>query len=327
VEQSEKIALVGPNGAGKSTLLRIMASTEPIDSGQLVLGHNVQLDYFAQDQDKVLDDSKTVLDTLMSAAPLELVPQLRTLLGSFLFRGDEVFKKVAVLSGGERNRLALAKMLLQPANFLLLDEPTNHLDMDAKEVLLEALQNFHGTTVFVSHDRYFIDALATKIIEVGQGGICLYPGNYEDYLWKKQQEDPAAVAGIIMASELRSSRQWQAGLRGFSKGCSSLPPQSDTQQPVIPLTEPTVKSKPARINPQKLNALIAKIESLEFCIAELETRISAWEKQMADADFFKNQDNAQTSLAAWQQAQEELKEKMHEWETLTLERERVTASG
>lgn len=323
VEQGEKAALVGPNGAGKSTLIRIMNGREAIDSGQRVIGHNVMLDYFAQDQDKVLDDRKTVLETLMSVAPMDIVPQLRNLLGSFLFRGDEVFKKVAVLSGGERNRLALAGMLLRPANLFLLDEPTNHLDMEAKEVLLEALQRFNGTVVFVSHDRYFIDQLATRIIEVGQGGIRVYLGNYEDYLWKKRQEDPYSVVGIEIANELRSvSVKPAPELRTASNMSGATRPGESSHN------KPTHEShsqgkRPVRINPQKLKALTNKIASTEACIASLEVSIAAMEKQMADAEFFRNHTNAQSSLEAWEQAQKELREKIQEWEELTLQKEQA----
>ena len=147
------------------------------------------LDYFAQDQAAVLDATRTVYEEMSSASPLSMIPMIRTILGGFLFEGDDVYKKVAVLSGGERNRLALAKMLLRPSNVLLLDEPTNHLDLDSKEVLLEALADYAGTLIFVSHDRYFVDRLAAKVIEVGEGEALLYPGGYEDFLdWKRRRE-------------------------------------------------------------------------------------------------------------------------------------------
>ena len=189
VERGDRIALVGPNGAGKSTLMRILAGVDRPDEGLRLEGHNVVLDYFAQNQAEVLNPSRQVVEEMSSASSLHMAPMIRTILGGFLFEGDDVFKRVAVLSGGERNRLALAKMLLKASNVLLLDEPTNHLDLDSKEILLEALEAYGGTLVFVSHDRYFVDRLATKVIEVGGGEAPVYPGGYEDFLyWKKQRE-------------------------------------------------------------------------------------------------------------------------------------------
>src|SRR6201986_5622198 len=142
-------------------------------------------DYFAQDQYKALDTDAAIIDDLATVAPRANNTELRNILGSFLFSEDDVFKRIGVLSGGERNRYALARMLMMPGNFLLLDEPTNHLDMRAKDVLLTALQEFNGTVVFVSHDRYFIDKLATRVFEVADGAVHVFPGNYEDYLWRK----------------------------------------------------------------------------------------------------------------------------------------------
>src|SRR5207248_448886 len=187
-----RIALVGVNGAGKSTLIRMLAGSEPLSAGELRLGHNVEPDYFAQDQYKVLDPDARMLDDLWSLAPHSTQTELRNLLGSFLFSEDDVFKKLGVLSGGERNRYALARMLLHPSNFLLMDEPTNHLDLRAKDILLEALQKFIGTVVFVSHDRYFIDKLATRVFEIADSAVDVFPGNYEDYLWRKEN---AATVG------------------------------------------------------------------------------------------------------------------------------------
>jgi len=189
IERGRKVALVGPNGAGKSTLMKLLAGVEPLTSGERVVGHNVTLGYFAQDQTQVLDAERTVLDEITRAAPSDLVPQVRHILGAFLFSGDAVDKRIAVLSGGERNRLALAKLLLHPANCLLLDEPTNHLDIHAKEVLLDALLNYHGTLVLVAHDRYILDRLPEEVIEVGAGTAVRHLGDYEAYLRKKASGD------------------------------------------------------------------------------------------------------------------------------------------
>ena len=171
IERGDRIALVAPNGAGKSTLMRMLSGAEAPDSGSYRQGHQVVMQYFAQDEATRLDPAKTVYQTLEADAPIGMVPMIRTLLGGFLFAGDDIYKKAGVLSGGERTRLAVARMLLRPANTLLLDEPTNHLDIDSKDVLLDALADFGGTLIFVSHDRYFVDRLATKIIAVGHGGV------------------------------------------------------------------------------------------------------------------------------------------------------------
>ena len=169
IERGDRIALVGPNGVGKSTLMRMLSGEEAPDSGERTLGHNVVMQYFAQDEATRMDPAPTVYETLASGSPLQMVPMIRNILGGFLFSGDDVYKHVRVLSGGERTRLAVARMLLRPSNTLLLDEPTNHLDLDSKEVLLDALVDYGGTLIFVSHDRYFVERLATKIVEVGSG--------------------------------------------------------------------------------------------------------------------------------------------------------------
>src|SRR4030081_3326 len=203
IERGDRIALVGVNGAGKSTLIKLLADTEPLSSGQYRLGHNVLADYFAQDQYKELNPDARILDDIGEISARSTQTELRSLLGCFLFSADDVFKRIGVLSGGERNRYALLRMLLHPANFLLLDEPTNHLDMRAKDVLLDALSKYTGTVVLVSHDRYFIDRLATRIFQVGDGKVEIYPGNYEDYLWRKQGR--AAVALEIPKASAISS--------------------------------------------------------------------------------------------------------------------------
>jgi len=194
IERGRKVALVGPNGAGKSTLIRMLAGVDTLSSGERTLGHNVGVGYFAQDQAQALSSRRSVLDEATAAAPIEMVPQVRHLLGAFLFSGDSVDKPVSVLSGGERHRLALAILLLRPSNCLLLDEPTNHLDMAAKEVLLRALKEYSGTVVIVAHDRYLLDELPDEVVEVGAGHATRYLGNYEDYLRSKARE---ASSGTI----------------------------------------------------------------------------------------------------------------------------------
>jgi ATP-binding cassette subfamily F protein 3 len=189
VERGDRIAILGPNGAGKSTLLRMIVGMEKPEEGTVTLGkHNVIPGYFEQNQAEALDLEKTVIDTIHDEVPDWKNEEVRTLLGRFLFSGDTVFKQVKALSGGEKARLALAKMLLRPANLLLLDEPTNHLDIPAKEMLEEALQEYDGTAIVVSHDRYFISQVANKIVEIRDGELLVYQGDYHYYLSKLAEE-------------------------------------------------------------------------------------------------------------------------------------------
>lgn len=206
VERGDRIAILGPNGAGKSTLLRMIMGMEKFDEGKVELGkHNVIPGYFEQNQAEALDLNKTVMDTIHDEVPDWKNEQVRTLLGQFLFSGDTAFKKVAALSGGEKARLALAKMLLTPANLLILDEPTNHLDIPAKEMLEDALQNYDGTVVIVSHDRYFISQVANKIVDIRDGELVIYHGDYHYYLDKITEEKEKARQKA--EAELKAAKQ------------------------------------------------------------------------------------------------------------------------
>ncbi len=261
IERGDRVALVGVNGAGKSTLIKLLAGIEPLTAGDYRIGHNVQPDYFAQDQYKELDPAAQLLDDLSSVANGKTVTELRTLLGCFLFGEDDVFKTIGVLSGGERNRYALARMLLNPSNFLLLDEPTNHLDMRAKEVLLASLEQFTGTVVFVSHDRYFIDRLATKVFEVKDGAVNVYPGNYEDFLFRKEQEAAAPAAGVM-------------GGGGVSPATAQTPPLDDVPRGDVDA------ARPRRLNPIKQKHLEDRAAGLENESAQLEAAIAQLETEL-----------------------------------------------
>jgi len=217
LSNGEKLVLVGPNGAGKSTLMRILARLEQPSEGSVAYGSGLSAGYYSPDHPEELAGTGSVLEQVEAWAPTVLIPAVRTLLGAFLFRGDEIFKPVRVLSGGEQSRLALLRLLLHPANCLLLDEPTNHLDLVSKDVLLEALTRYPGTLVFVSHDRYFIEKLATRVLELEGGQARVFPGDYAYYLWRKEREAAGEVQGPAGApsggprSEARSSNAGQNG--------------------------------------------------------------------------------------------------------------------
>jgi ATP-binding cassette subfamily F protein 3 len=284
IERGDRIALVGQNGAGKSTLIKLLAGLEGLSAGEFTLGHNVEFDYFAQDQYKALDPNSKILDDLCAAAPRATATELRSLLGCFLFREDDVFKKIGVLSGGERNRYALCKLLTQPSNFVLLDEPTNHLDMRAKEVLLEALKAYEGTVVFVSHDRYFIDELATRVFEVGGGAITAYPGNYEEFLRAKartEEATPVPTAASVVPAAGKSPAAAAANKR------------------MNPLKQQQIE--------KQIAALEAQIEAAEAAIAHLDVQLSQ----------FSSAAESQRLAAAAAKERARLEELMAQWETLS----------
>ena len=298
IERGDRVALVGMNGAGKSTLIKLLAGIEPLSSGKFELGHNVEADYFAQDQYKALDPEARLLDDLTRAAPMALSTQteLRGLLGCFLFTEDDVFKRIRVLSGGERNRYALARMLLRPSNFLLLDEPTNHLDLRAKDVLLEALAKYTGTVVFVSHDRYFIDKLATRVFEISGGDVNVFPGNYEDYLWRKEGKeiDLTLPSGSPLVGERAPSR----------RDHESSPPAATQASP----------AKVKRVNPIRLGQMKERGHEIEEQVARLEAELEGYGQELAH---FRSAEESARLAKLVKQGREEIAKLMREWEETT----------
>ena len=279
IERGDRVALVGVNGAGKSTLIKLLTGEETPTAGSVKLGHNVLAEYFAQDQYKVLDGESRMLDDISRAAIKVPEVQLRSLLGCFLFSGDDVFKPLGVLSGGERNRFALARILVSPSNFLLLDEPTNHLDMRAKDVLLDAIAAFSGTVVFVSHDRYFIDRLATRVLEVENGSVTAYEGNYEDFLRRKEaQADTSAGASQHGAktSVPHPSGSFIAGRVGDLNGQIE-----ERNRNTASGESDSAKDRPRRLNPIKQKQMEERCAFLEEEIPRIEAAIAHTEEQLS----------------------------------------------
>ena len=301
IERGDRLVLVGPNGAGKSTLMRMLSGVEAPDSGERLEGHHVVMQYFAQDEATRLDGSLTVHDTLAAGSPVQMVPAIRNILGGFLFTGDDVYKKARVLSGGERTRLAVARMLLRPSNLLLLDEPTNHLDIDSTNVLLDALVDYGGTIVFVSHDRYFAERLATKVLEIGRGKAELYPGTYEDFQWSREQrgrpEVPAARKRLAPA--LRPA----------------------APKPARRLTAADHKRRQVEERRQKRrhDALDARIAEIERRISEREEEVRQLEATMTAPGFYEDRTRADGAVARHQTLMWEVGDLMNQWEALQSE--------
>ena len=323
IERGDRIALVGVNGAGKSTLIKLLAGTEAVTRGEYRLGHNVEADYFAQDQYKELEPDARILDDLGDASPGSGETELRSLLGCcFLFSEDDVFKKIGVLSGGERGRYALLRLLLHPANFLLLDEPTNHLDLRAKDVLLEALSKYTGTVVFVSHDRYFIDKLATRIFEVGDGKVEVFPGNYEDYLWRKQggQHVTPTLDDVLGPVGSRAGSKSEAGappLQGVARSGALEVPRQPTNGNRGTEVDSGIEAPRKRLNPIKrkqmedrVHELEEEISRVESAIVRLETTlqnfVSAEESQRQSQELDQNKASHAALIKEWEEFSEEL---------------------
>ena len=306
IERGDRVALVGVNGAGKSTLIKLMTGVETPSSGMVRMGHNVVSEYFAQDQYKVLDGEARMLDDISRAALKVPESELRSLLGCFLFSGDDVFKPLGVLSGGERNRYALARILVSPSNFLLLDEPTNHLDMRAKDVLLEALDAFSGTVIFVSHDRYFIDRLATRVLEVENGTVTSYEGNYEDYLRRKEAEAAGEAAALQTAAKAKAPEP--VATPAAEQNAANNGANGSAAEP----------AKAKRLNPIKQKQMEDRCAFLEEEVPRVEAAIAHTEEQLG---VFVSAAETQRLTTLAEELRTQLAALTSEWEELMMQLE------
>ena len=321
IERGDRIALVGPNGAGKSTLMRMLSGEEAADSGTRTVGHQVVVEYFAQDEATRLNPALTVYETLEAGSPTGMVPAIRNILGGFLFSGDDVYKKAGVLSGGERTRLAVARMLLRPSNTLLLDEPTNHLDLDSKDVLLEALEDYGGTLIFVSHDRYFVEKLATRIIEIGHGEAVVYPGTYAEFLWHKDHHEAQAATITSQIPRSKSQIPSPKSQRPTPKArgpINSQIPSPNSQTPVAPPTREDRKRGDAerRKKQRAVESLRKRIADLESRIAEREAQVKDLETAMGAAGFYDDPVAAGAAIDRHKALMWDVGDLMAQWEAL-----------
>jgi len=329
IERGDRIALVGANGTGKSTLMRMLSGEESPDRGERHLGHQVVSEYFAQDEATRLDPTLTVYEALASGSPLHMVPSIRNILGGFLFSGDDIHKKCGVLSGGERTRLAVARMLLRPSNLLLLDEPTNHLDLDSKDVLLDALIDYGGTLIFVSHDRYFVERLATRIIEIGHGRADSFPGTYLEFLWRKEHleveqrarnneqrtlntEPRTATVQRGATNDGRGTKDGRTTKGGRGKNASRPPAPAGTAI----RDQRKQEQADQRRRTREAKARQTRLTDLESRIAAAETAIKDLESQMSAAGFYEDRTAAQGVIDKHQALMWQVGELMHQWEML-----------
>jgi ATP-binding cassette subfamily F protein 3 len=329
IERGDRIALVGPNGTGKSTLMRMLSGEEKPDAGSRVEGHNVIMEYFAQDEATRMDPKPTVYETLASGSPHNMVPAIRNILGGFLFSGDDIYKPVRVLSGGERTRLAVARMLLRPSNTLLLDEPTNHLDLDSKDVLLDALVDYGGTLIFVSHDRYFVEKLATKIIEISKGRALVYPGTYKEFLWHKEHAGEPDARGKDegkrpkvegQRENVEGKREKVEGKRQKEEGKRPKAEGRRQKEEATPSYEEQRRAENAAKKKARADqARKARIEELESRIAETEQEIRTLEAAMSAPGFYDDRAAAQPVIDRHQSLMWTVGDLMNQWEMLNAE--------
>lgn len=284
LEKGERLVVAGHNGAGKSTLLRIVAGVDQNFSGKIELGAGVTIGYFSQDNAETICGSQSVIDYIESIAPLELIPKVRDMLGAFLFRGDDVNKSLDVLSGGEKTRVALLQLLLHPVNLLVLDEPTNHLDMHSKDVLLNALKDFGGTVIFVSHDRGFIQDLATRVLELTPGHFRNFVGDYEYYM-QRLSDELSGVVGEYNAGNLSSSNLGISASNNVSNTNNSVVENSTVSTGALSWEEEKKLQAERRKKEKEVNRL-------EEEISKVEQKISDLQNQLANPDVYSNGEKA-----------------------------------
>ncbi len=302
--RGDKVALVGPNGAGKSTLLKILAGVLDHEKGEVILGKDVTRAYFAQHQFDILRPENTVFEELLSIATDESQTELRTLLGTFLFSGDEIEKKVSVLSGGEKSRLILAKMLLRPANFLLFDEPTSHLDIPSRNVLEMGLRQFQGTICFITHDRHLINEIANKIIEIDKGIPHLYPGNYDYYLYKIQQ--------IPIDESQEEARAAPASPSPLKKK-SSYRSKEERRKKALEIDQ----------FKRQLSSLEKRFQEVEESLHEATQKLDHLNQRLSSPDLYLNQQETYETVQTHKQVKEQVRELTQLWEFLALELEEL----
>ena len=304
LENGDRLVVAGRNGAGKSTLLRIIAEVDKDFTGQVIPGAGVQIGYFSQDNAETIKGKETILDYLEARAPLELIPKLRDMLGAFLFRGDDVYKSLDVLSGGEKSRIALLQLLLSPVNLLVLDEPTNHLDIHSKDVLLKALESFGGTVVFVSHDRGFIEQLATKVLHLEPGKFMYYPGNYQYYM--EQVEKREGGGGLPLAPAAKASSAT------LSAGQNHLPEPPRNAPENLSQTKLSWEEQKKRDSERR--KIERQVENLEKEIEELEAKKLELDAKMADPAVYSNGEKAKAVQREIEEIVAKIDEKTLDWE-------------
>jgi ATP-binding cassette subfamily F protein 3 len=307
--RGDKVALVGPNGAGKSTLLKILAGVLDFEEGDVVLGKDVTRAYFAQHQFDLLHPENTVFEELLSVATDESQTELRTILGTFLFSGDEIEKKVSVLSGGEKSRLILAKILLKPANFLLFDEPTSHLDIPSRNVLEMALKQFQGTICLITHDRHLINEIANKVIDIDKGIPHLYSGNYEYYLYKKQQ---------IPLEETKQEVKNEAKVRVEEKEKAEKKKTRDMAK-----EERRKRAQEMDQFKRQLSSLEKRFQEVEKSLHEATQKLDQLNQKLSNPNLYLNQQETYETVQTHKQVKEQVKELTHLWEFLALELEEL----